>query len=274
LLTRGDWRFVVSDWNFLEPCRESDPQKGKKALARRYADFLLSLNPLYLPTVTAVKNAEMKRLVLAQLGLPNESALGIVFNETFSQARAASGIGGILLGYSPTDFMLYLVDNPSELVQYQTAEAAILEAQKTIRKAKETGLDRNESMVSAIWHQWFTSMMPTRDLENHFIPQADRDRLLKVFVANPEIVLSGCPAIQAEHLLSEVRARDAGRTFKDSDAIDLMHAVPALAYCDVLVSNDGFLRDCAKQVVKASGRSLRIVKTLTEALEYIARQAG
>jgi hypothetical protein len=271
LLGRKDCRFVVSDWNCLEACRENDPQIGKKVLARRYADFLLSLNPLYLPTVTAIKSAEMTQLVFALLGLSNRDASEIVFSETFSQARAGSGIEGILLGYSLLDFMMYLVDNPSEMVQYKTAEVAVLDAQKTMRKAKETGLNKDKSIISAIWRQWFHSMMPTRDMEQHFIPRADRDRLLSMFVADPNIVLSSCPAIQAEDLLSDARARDTGRAFKESDAIDLMHAVPVLAYCDVLVSNDGFVRDSAKRVVQASGRSVGVVKAMSDALELIKK---
>jgi hypothetical protein len=269
LLGRKDCRFVVSDWNCLEPCRENDAQAGKKGLVRRYADFLLSLNPLYLPTVTAIKRAEMEQLVLGKLGLQYRAAAEIVFNKTFSQARAASGIDGILLGYSIADFMMYLVNHPSELAQYESAEAAVLDAQKTMRRAKVMGLDKNKAIVSAIWRQWFDSMMPTLDLERRAISRADRDRLLTRFVADPKLVLRSCPAIHAEDLLSDARASDIGRAFKESDAIDLMHAVPVLAYCDVFVSNDGFVRDCAKRVVRATRRLLGVAKTMSEALEHI-----
>ena len=35
-----------------------------------------------------------------------------------------------------------------------------------------------------------------------------------------------------------------------SDGIDLMHAVVALAYCDLFLVRDGFLRNCCVQAIK------------------------
>lgn len=51
--------------------------------------------------------------------------------------------------------------------------------------------------------------------------------------------------------------------------MDLMHAVPALAYCTALVSSDGHLRQCLQQAAKQLRSPLIIAKTLAEAIDRL-----
>jgi hypothetical protein len=261
----SDVRFVVSDWNFIEPCWEKDPQTGQAELVNRYADFLLSLKPLYLPNVTDIKRAEMKRCVFQRLGLQDIPEVP-VFNETYSQARAVSGVEEILLGYTLKDFMRYLVQNPKELDQYRPAQKAVLEAQLTIRRAKETGADNDTNLEKQLWRDWFGSLLPARGPGGRILARKNLDRVLELMVADPSLVFGVCPAINVEHLLSGVRASDPGRRPTIQDGFDLMHSVPALAYCDAIISNDGFVRDCARQVLEKTRRSVVVAKSLGEAI--------
>jgi hypothetical protein len=261
-------RFVVSDWNFIEPCRESDPVEGREALAIRYADFLESLKPLYLPTVLAIKRAELARCLFHHLKMGPLSEIP-VFNEVYSQARAASGMTGILLGYGLKYFMLYLAKNPGELDQYRVPEQMNYDAQQTIKAAKESGRDKDPSLRRKLWHEWFGSMIPLRGPDDHLLASSDVQCVLEEFVDDPELVLSTCPAIRVESVLSDVRANVGGRNPRKQDAIDLMHSVPELAYCDAMVSNDKHVLRCGREVVKRTSRTLVLTRRLSEAIGKI-----
>jgi hypothetical protein len=50
--------------------------------------------------------------------------------------------------------------------------------------------------------------------------------------------------------LCEVRISDPNCKPKDSDGVDLAHAVMALAYCDYFVVRDNFVPTCIKQLEK------------------------
>jgi hypothetical protein len=263
-----DLRIVVSDWNFIEPCRERDAIGGHAPLVTRYANFLLGLNPLYFPTVLAIKQAEMARCVYTHLGMQAESAVP-VFNQTYSQARSASGLEELLLGYSLKDFMLYLVKRPKELDQYRAPEQQTYDAQLTIREARKKGLDKDAALQARLWREWFGSMLPARGPEYRIIPKSNLQRVLNIFVDAPNLVLHSCPAIQVESVLSDVRANVGGRKPRIQDAIDLMHAVPALAYCDAMVSDDKHLLRCATEVIKATSRSVVLARKLSAALERL-----
>jgi hypothetical protein len=131
-------RFVVSDWNFIEACSESSSKVSKEALVTSYADFLLELKPLYLPTTFEIKKAEMLALVTRHLRLSGDAKIP-VFNETHSQARSVMGVKDVLLKYTLKDFMLFLLHRPSELQKYQKPKQDVLAAQMTIRSAIAAG---------------------------------------------------------------------------------------------------------------------------------------
>lgn len=262
-------RIVVSDWNFLEPCWESDKETGQLPLIDRYSTFLENLKPLYLPTVIEIKRAEMARLVFHQLGLPDTARPINVFNETFSQARVVSGLSEVLLGHTARDFMRYLIKHPPELQKYKSAQQTVLNAQLTIQRARATGQYQDPSIQQRIWREWFASMLPDRGPDNRFIERSRLQPLLDQFVTDPAIVLSACPAIRAESLLSDARANTGGRNPQMTDAIDLMHSVPALAYCDAFVCNDGFVRECAKRVLKQTKRPMIVDKSLEASLDAL-----
>jgi hypothetical protein len=261
-------RFVVSDWNLVEPCRESHQTLGKSWLAARYADFLESLQPLFSPTLLAIKQEEMKACVHSRLGFQT-SATSIVFNEWFSQARVASGIEDVLLGYGLRDFMTYLIKRPGELNQYRRAERLVLDAQRTIQNAKKNGTYASAAFQSKLRHAWFGSLLPLRGADGRVLSPTYLESELAAFVANPQLVFSRCPAIAAESVLSDVRANVGARRPQMPDAIDLMHTVPALAYCDAFISNDGFVRECATRTLSTTGRAVIVGNSLAKVIELL-----
>src|SRR5262249_37940899 len=108
---------------------------------------------------------------------------------------------------------------------------------------------------------WFLSLLPERDIEGRWIDRARRERLADTFSKSPGDVLRQCPAMLTECVVTELRAMAGGRKATRQDAFDLMHIIPALAYCDVFVSNDGPLGKQAEETCRRTGRTVAIVST-------------
>jgi hypothetical protein len=263
LRSAPELRFAVSDWNLIEPCWEIDKSRDKMELVDRYASFLDALNPLFITNVTEIKRDEMAQLVYGRLGL--ETAPVHALNQTYSQARAVYGAADLLLGYTPRHFMRHLARTPEDLSKYRSGQQAVLDAQLSIQRAKQTGEYDDPAYRPQVLRAWFESLIPDRGPDGKFIrPQAAP--VVDGLVNEPDVVYSSCPAIRAESLLSDARANTGGRNPQLTDAIDLMHSVPVLGYCDGFVSNDGFVRECARQVIKKTGRALVIDRSLSDVI--------
>jgi hypothetical protein len=266
----GDVRFVISDWNLVEASREKEPAPATtpETLVRRYVEFFQSLHPLYLAAREAIEREEMRRLVLAHLGLPCPSEGLPVFNETFLQACAVSQHSDeLLLGYDAERFLLDLARHPEmRATHYRPAEERSHQAQLDIRKAQQRGLYGNPKLEFELHRRWFRQMMPDRGTDGRTLSLAGLDALAQTFAADRQAVFDACPAIWSESAVTDIRANVGGRTPKIQDAIDLMHAVLPLAYCDALISDDRHFRRCAQGTLKATGRNMVVTNRLSDAL--------
>ena len=115
-------RFVISDWNLVEPTFQREATGTTDALMHRYAEFFTSLTPLYLSSRESIEREEMKRVVYSHLGLSCPADPPPVFNETFLQACAVSQYSEILLGYDAEKFMLHLARDETMRKHYRDAE--------------------------------------------------------------------------------------------------------------------------------------------------------
>jgi hypothetical protein len=113
---------------------------------------------------------------------------------------------------------------------------------------------------------WFLTLLPERGPDSRWISLDLRGELADELSRSPEEVFRQCPAIFAEDVMAEIRAMAGGRKARPQDAFDLMHIIPALAYCDAFVSNDGPLIQQARQACARTNRSVVIATTLSEAL--------
>jgi hypothetical protein len=75
--------------------------------------------------------------------------------------------------------------------------------------------------------------------------------------------------VAVEAALADLRAAAGGRKPKATDTFDLMHAVPALAYCDVFVTNDAHLRGHAESASTKAQRSVIVEARLSEAMKRL-----
>lgn len=261
-------RFVLSDWNLTEAARERDREQTADELLTRYSDFFLQLKPLYLPPPVEIERMEMRRYVSRLMDWSGTAEDIPVFNEHFTQLLAITGITPIV-GYNLRHFMAHLQRNAESRDRFRQAEQAVPSAMRTWQRAHVEGLDKDPAVRARIEAKWFEALVPQRRPDGRFISNLQRAEIVERLAQSPGEVYATCPAIHAESVLAEVRARFVAREPERQDALDLMHAVPALAYCTAFVSSDGHLRQCLQQAAKKLHSPLIIAKTVAEAVSRL-----
>lgn len=261
-------RFALSDWNLTEAAREEGGELKPDELLSRYSDFFFRLRPLYLPTPVEIERAEMRRHVNQLLGWEDSLEQIPVFNEHLTQLLAIAGIEP-LIGYDLRHFMTYLQEHPESRDRFRQAEQAVPTAMRVWQRGHREGLDKDKEVRAQIEAKWFAALVPERQPDGRFISRQQRAEIVERLALSPNRVYDACPAVHAESVLAEVRARFVDREPEDQDAIDLMHAVPALAYCTAIVSNDGHLRQCLQQAAQKMRSLLVVAKTLADALDRV-----
>lgn len=101
-----------------------------------------------------------------------------------------------------------------------------------------------------VFKAWIKGRVPKFDPDGTAFIAAQQIELLAWCEARQEAFFDACPSLAVEHALTAARTADSRRTPRQSDGIDLMHTVIALAYCDYYLIGDGYARTCATQVVK------------------------
>jgi hypothetical protein len=266
-------RFVISAWNVIESASERLPGAPAEELADRYADFYERLTPLHIPAHDVIEREEMKRCAYLELGLISTASEVPVFNEHLSQVLALSGIEP-LLGYDIRKDLRYLARKPERREVFQEAKRKTLRAREELLEAKEQGRDQDPQNRRRILRAWFARLIPLRGPDNRVLSAADRERVLDRLTESPERVFDKSPAIRTENALTDIRANMGARKPRLQDAMDLMHAIVPLAYCDAFVSNDGNVREGAKRALQETRRPVIVAERLSEALDQLCSHAA
>jgi hypothetical protein len=85
--------------------------------------------------------------------------------------------------------------------------------------------------------------------------------------------IASCPALTAESGLFEARIRDPLRKSSVSDAADLQHSFPALAYCNHFVTEDRFLFRCVQQASTAVSSFARPHQSLDDLIRVLSESS-
>jgi hypothetical protein len=93
-------------------------------------------------------------------------------------------------------------------------------------------------------------LLPKVNPEGHAFSKAELSELMAFCAKNQTVFYSACPAMAVEDALTRARTATAARNPQNSDGIDLMHAVVALAYCDYFLLRDGFVFQCCTHARK------------------------
>jgi hypothetical protein len=263
-----DVRFAVSDWNVVEAARECARSSAPRAAAGLYASFFEGLRPLFIEGHDTLQRAEIRALAFGHWNMaaaPRSSDW--MFTSHFGQV-ASSRIKEILVGFSLRIYLRHLATTSSHAT-FDSPVAIAREAIKVGIDAYNAGRFANRELQARITREWLLSLLPERDAHGQWIPIATRKELASIWSPTPKDVFRNCPAVAIEAALADVRAAAGGRIPKSTDALDLMHAVPALAYCDAFVTNDAHLRGHAARACGKAQRSVIVGANLSEALKRL-----
>ncbi len=258
-------RFVLTDWHLVETARECAHAADPLEEGRRYADFLESLTPLFLDGHRALEKKEMACLAYTRWALPAGTKLGCVFASEFSQI-ASSHVPEMLVGFNFRVYLSHLINTASSRAEFHQAAGTATSTQQIAIDAYNAGWREDAETEQEISRQWFFSLLPERDPDRRWIATDRREQLANSLSLVPDEVFRACPTMFAETVVTDIRAAAGGRKARPQDVFDLMHIVPALAYCDVFVSNDGPLRKQADEACRRMGRTILIARTLKDAM--------
>ena len=112
--------------------------------------------------------------------------------------------------------------------------------------------------------------MPDCDPTGRAFTRQQKSELAEFCYNSGQSFFDECRSLAVENALTNVRIRDPGRKPRESDGPDLQHIVPALAYCDIFLTRDGYQAQCTEAVrTTLVGMNLALVCTDVEALEGV-----
>ena len=232
LASKPEMRVVVSDWHMVELASVSD-----KLQAFKRADFVDSLKPLWMLGYLPIQELEVKRFTSERYFCVPAEAFS-VFTEHLSVVWADYVGAKTVIGMNARTWVTINRD----LSGFTSGKAEIVESLKTLQAATA---QQKKEVEEATFMSWVLPRINDCDPDGKVLTKSEKMKIASFCYANRSEFYSRCPAIAVESELHKIRSRDAKRSPKGSDAIDLFHGVLALSYCDFYVTRDGFARSCA-----------------------------
>jgi len=182
---------------------------------------------------------------------------------------ASERVNGMLVGFDAGEYLNHLVTTPASLANFERGQSFFRFAQQTSINAYNDGRLADAALAQEINESWFHSLLPERDESGRWIDLASRNDMARALAEAPDVVFSNCPTIRVESELGDLRAQVGSRIPRTQDSFDLMHSIPALAYCSAFISNDRPLRLQAKKVNATMRRGMIIESLLSQALSHL-----
>jgi hypothetical protein len=165
--------------------------------------------------------------------------------------------------YSPTTFQRFFpflrakvplgcnarkfVELFSGIEQLDEVKRRTVESLKTLQTADPK---KKRLIEPQVFREWVLPKMPDADPCGRLLTKATQTEIAEHCHANRKEFYKSCPAMAVEDALGEIRTRDANRKPEEPDTLDLQHSVVALAYCNIFVTADGYVYQCATQAAK------------------------
>jgi hypothetical protein len=250
----GNIRVAISTWNIREIVQANN-ERGERMT------FLESLRPLYIHDMQILQRLETVSFLNGSLFGKSRVPFSM-FTETFADFLLMNFQIKVRPNYQLTDYVRTESNTSGDVVDLRKEEH--VEAMRTMLGDPE-GVRRVEEQTN---HAKTATLIPRRNGKGQpWEPSQIADML--VFCHNHrEELLRACPAVLAENALSRARLSDAARKPRLSDTADLFHSVSALAYTDIIVTDDGWARQrilLAKRTMQQYGfTGCEVVRSLDE----------
>ena len=263
--SEGNLRFASSLWNVVEISREN--YERMEAVAR----FVDACNPMWLVERRNIQKQEVKNFVYEMIrGRPRRAEPVRPFREHLSEVlhivdpQEIPRLGENALSLARELARQPLVQQPLRRVEMMTPEAL-----RTLQRARSDGTLTREIEEETI-RQWIGLSLPVEDLDGRTFNLLEQVENMEQCARRYGELLDRCPAMKAENILERYRTENPGRNPERQDAIDLQHMVPALAYCDAVVTNDGYLRQQCERYAGETGANIVVAARLSHAVERLS----
>lgn len=246
-------RLVCSQWNLVEVAFASDEWQRT-----RRANFIDSLNPLWIMNGRDIQRAEVHRFVWARC-----------FRASI-QPEVCAIVADLALTLAPACMVFPGSLSAAEFVagEWASVRDAVSPTPEVLRKLQAAGRQNLPSIEAC--RSWIDPLIPLSDDDGRLLSQQSHREILDFCIKNwPELIAS-CPALAAESRLFEARTRDPLRKPEVNDAADLQHAFTALAYCNHFVTEDHYLFRCAEKTSAASSSFARPHRSLADLISVFS----
>jgi len=230
-LIQNGYRVALSAWHAFELSRSDNLDQIESCI-----ELIECLQPVWLSNPIYVKREEIKGFLGSEWGdtrlqaHPNPG-----FNTSVSQMWSTYHCEAYV-GESFCDTVLAMHKNPASR---QEIDKAVRDAPNALligRNAEKNGTAKQLEHI--VDREYFKSLVP------HHVSK----KAIIYLLNNVRSVLTACPSVTIENYLTRIRLSE-NFTPKESDAVDLQHAIVGLAYCDYFISDDKMLVEHGKRSV-------------------------
>lgn len=217
-------QLALSVWNVYEIGRAADRAQQDQRLA-----FLHSLNPIWMIERRAVQRQEVARfLCLHHFNrLPSKI---ISTTPYFTQSEALRTGTPVRIGLTPRVFI-----DEFDYAGHEPLRDLATNAQTTLRAAKPHLV---KAKAKEMFCAWMDVSLPDFDPDGHRLVGHRRNAALEFCYENARLLYAECPAMAVEDEIEMARREPPFTKLAKSDAADMNHAIIALAYADIFVTQD------------------------------------
>lgn len=235
ILNSGKWRLVLSLWNLFEIGSATDAAQRERRLS-----FLEKFNPLWIVERVDAQREEVRRFLWKErFGISREF---VVITPCLSIVNSYHSGSLTRVGLGPRQWIAGM-----DFDQFNPLKHA---AQTTLARLQKVDKKTLRKREHEIFKPWIEALIPISDPQGKAFSAAQKTQLLNFCERHRKPFFAQCRSLAVEDALMDARISDPLRKPEQSDGIDLMHTVMALAYCDCFVVRDRFVHFCAMRTAK------------------------
>jgi hypothetical protein len=236
-VSSGDARLAVSVWNLIEIGGATDRKQQERRL-----EFLERNNPLWIVERVAVQRQEVRRFLwISRFGAPPDELC--VFTPHLSVVDGFLSGSKVRVGLTARTFI-----DGTDFARIEELKQLAPDALRRLQAVDRKTFRKRHDEVSKAW---IRNLIPDTDPDGRLLSTAQKNELIEHCAARQDQFLDACPSLAVEDAMTDARTSDPRRKPQNSDGIDLMHTVIALAHCDHFLVRDGFVKSCAAQATKS-----------------------
>ena len=240
----NDFTFVFSIWNLVEIVTGNEIDA-----AIELASLVDSLNPMWLVERLNIQEEEVKEFLANNYYHHDNSDIFNPIKKHLSEVFYYLDPRTVRINDNAVKAVTEWAKYPDSMaaitgVKQSTPDA--LTAIQTARKNKTI----TQSQLQQIDKIYYGNLLPSYAPDNKPIHNNERVIMRDFLVNNKRELLRASPCLNVEEKISDFRTRNVKRIPEEQDAIDLQHLASSLAYCNYLISNDGFFISGAEFVKK------------------------